>query len=401
MRPAKVSTYRRPAALINYDLPWNPSKVEQRIGRIDRIGQSQAVLPVRNLFLIDSVDVQVYGALRRRCGLFEHFVGPMQPVLALARDAFRRNLRPDQVPELLSEMERKAATAKADAATVSAYAESEAGDVAAADPPATRADLAWALALLDKPLGRARARKRSDGTWKITGVSALRQPITLEREALERNKELLPLTLVGDAVAEMARQLPLPSSAPLVVECALDGEYRACEVRWAGADAVETVTSLTQLRRLMDTWDGSLPLASLLLAAHSEALTAAQQRVVAMKQNADATQTADLAAQLAAAKLRLLRELARNLRCLGSNELSKLYQQQLQTKTASGERFRKAFLLLGGPPHWSQREEAEATHYVDDLSDGQRTQRINLASELEAALNDPRWLARKASSLPV
>jgi superfamily II DNA or RNA helicase len=71
-------------ALINFDLPWNPSKVEQRIGRVDRIGQEQPVLPIVNLYLQDSVDERVYRALATRCGLFEKFVGPMQPVLSQA-----------------------------------------------------------------------------------------------------------------------------------------------------------------------------------------------------------------------------------------------------------------------------------------------------------------------------
>jgi len=72
-------------ALINYDLPWNPSRVEQRIGRIDRIGQREQELYIRNLFLRDSVDMRVYQLLRERCGLFEHFVGRMQPVLSCQR----------------------------------------------------------------------------------------------------------------------------------------------------------------------------------------------------------------------------------------------------------------------------------------------------------------------------
>ena len=94
------------SALINYDLPWNPSKVEQRIGRIDRIGQQQPGLPIRNLFLNDSVDMRVYRALRERCGLFEHFVGPMQPVLAVVRDALRSNLRREQTDALLQELKK-------------------------------------------------------------------------------------------------------------------------------------------------------------------------------------------------------------------------------------------------------------------------------------------------------
>ena len=72
-------------AVINYDLPWNPSRVEQRIGRVDRIGQKHDNVRVVNLFLANGIDDKVYYVLRQRCGLFTTFVGGMQPVLARGR----------------------------------------------------------------------------------------------------------------------------------------------------------------------------------------------------------------------------------------------------------------------------------------------------------------------------
>jgi hypothetical protein len=73
------------SALINYDLPWNPARVEQRIGRIDRIGQKASDLRIVNLVLAESVDERVYQVLGQRCDLFRTFVGAMQPVLSVAR----------------------------------------------------------------------------------------------------------------------------------------------------------------------------------------------------------------------------------------------------------------------------------------------------------------------------
>jgi len=52
--------------LVNYDLPWNPMKVEQRIGRIDRIGQRHAEIQVLNLCYPDSAEQFVYGRLLTR-----------------------------------------------------------------------------------------------------------------------------------------------------------------------------------------------------------------------------------------------------------------------------------------------------------------------------------------------
>jgi hypothetical protein len=69
-------------ALINYDMPWNPMRVEQRIGRIDRLGQKYPDIRIVNLHYADTVETDVYVALRHRIGLFEKVVGSLQPILA-------------------------------------------------------------------------------------------------------------------------------------------------------------------------------------------------------------------------------------------------------------------------------------------------------------------------------
>ena len=69
------------SVLINYDMPWNPMRVEQRIGRIDRIGQQASTIQVHNYYYQDSVDQLVYQALRERLDLFVSAVGPLQAVL--------------------------------------------------------------------------------------------------------------------------------------------------------------------------------------------------------------------------------------------------------------------------------------------------------------------------------
>ena len=69
-------------ALINYDMPWNPMRVEQRIGRIDRLGQAHSAIRIVNLHYEGTVETDVYRALRTRINLFEAVVGPLQPILA-------------------------------------------------------------------------------------------------------------------------------------------------------------------------------------------------------------------------------------------------------------------------------------------------------------------------------
>ncbi len=64
--------------LINFDLPWNPMKVEQRIGRIDRIGQKHSEIFVLNLCYVGSVEEVVYGRLLERLNQAGQVVGSQQ-----------------------------------------------------------------------------------------------------------------------------------------------------------------------------------------------------------------------------------------------------------------------------------------------------------------------------------
>jgi superfamily II DNA/RNA helicase len=52
--------------LINVDLPWNPSRLEQRLGRIKRFGQARRTVDMLNLAYHDTQDEKVYQVLSRR-----------------------------------------------------------------------------------------------------------------------------------------------------------------------------------------------------------------------------------------------------------------------------------------------------------------------------------------------
>jgi hypothetical protein len=81
------------SALINYDLPWNPMRVEQRIGRIDRIGQEAPTVKILNLYMHGTIEEDAYYTLRHRIGAFEEVIGPLQPILAEMPRIFRRLAR--------------------------------------------------------------------------------------------------------------------------------------------------------------------------------------------------------------------------------------------------------------------------------------------------------------------
>ncbi len=78
--------------LVNYDLPWNPMKVEQRIGRIDRIGQRYDKIEVLNLATIGSVEEVIYGRLWERLRSAGGVVGSQQFSILPIREEDFQNL---------------------------------------------------------------------------------------------------------------------------------------------------------------------------------------------------------------------------------------------------------------------------------------------------------------------
>jgi SNF2 family DNA or RNA helicase len=70
-------------AIINYDLPWNPMKIEQRIGRIHRIGQAQDVF-IFNFCLKDSIEEYILQILHDKINMFELVVGEVETILGNA-----------------------------------------------------------------------------------------------------------------------------------------------------------------------------------------------------------------------------------------------------------------------------------------------------------------------------
>ena len=67
--------------LVNYDLPWNPMRIEQRIGRLDRHGQESEAIAIVNLVTPGTVDFEIYDRCLLRLGIFEHAVGGNEEVL--------------------------------------------------------------------------------------------------------------------------------------------------------------------------------------------------------------------------------------------------------------------------------------------------------------------------------
>ncbi|HCN30852.1 MAG TPA: hypothetical protein DIT64_19460 [Verrucomicrobiales bacterium] len=67
--------------MVNYDLPWNPMRVEQRIGRIDRIGQQANSIVIINFHVRGTIDGSIYHHLYKNIGIFNDTIGDLEGIL--------------------------------------------------------------------------------------------------------------------------------------------------------------------------------------------------------------------------------------------------------------------------------------------------------------------------------
>jgi superfamily II DNA or RNA helicase len=73
--------------VINYDLPWNPMRLEQRIGRVDRLGQEAAKVLIWNILYEETIDARIYLRLYDKLDLCRTALGDFEAILG---DAVRR-----------------------------------------------------------------------------------------------------------------------------------------------------------------------------------------------------------------------------------------------------------------------------------------------------------------------
>ena len=67
--------------MVNYDLPWNPMRIEQRIGRIDRRGQASESVRIFNMVTPGTVDADIYQRCLLRIGIFDRELGASDEIL--------------------------------------------------------------------------------------------------------------------------------------------------------------------------------------------------------------------------------------------------------------------------------------------------------------------------------
>ncbi|MBX9788482.1 MAG: DEAD/DEAH box helicase [Pirellulales bacterium] len=75
--------------LVNYDLPWNPMVVEQRIGRIDRFGQQSPIVNIHNLVVEGTIEDRILHRLYERINIFKHSIGDLEAILGETMNELR------------------------------------------------------------------------------------------------------------------------------------------------------------------------------------------------------------------------------------------------------------------------------------------------------------------------
>jgi SNF2 family DNA or RNA helicase len=97
--------------MFNYDLPWNPMRVEQRIGRIHRIGQQAKSITIVKFYIPDTIDGRIYTHLYEKIGIFRNTIGDLENIVGeyvskLTAELLCENLTPEQEERVIANVAR-------------------------------------------------------------------------------------------------------------------------------------------------------------------------------------------------------------------------------------------------------------------------------------------------------
>jgi hypothetical protein len=217
-------------------------------------------------------------------------------------------------------------------------------------------------------------------------------------ESLEADRAATPLSPLELAIKSLAGGLVRPGERlPLVVGSHQEGAFRCSVAYWVGAGELVAVDSLAGLRKLVESWDGQYPLPEQWRAAESTAAREAEAEVRRLAHLARAREQAGLRRQLAACRMRLVRELGRYLVCVEGTaaDLNGVFERQMARDIAGASRLQACRDKLGGCPEWTSEMCRTLEAFYTGLTENERDA-ILLGSRLDAALNDPRWACMSA-----
>jgi hypothetical protein len=208
------------ALLFNYDMPWNPMRVEQRIGRIDRIGQPNDTVEIVNYYYEGTVEADIYRALRQRINIFEVVVGPLQPILAAIGGKVESGLLENTPMEtIVDSIDAEIDRAEREGIDIEAYAAS------GVTHQITRRPLSVTAADIDRVLRRAVCLYESGyiftpdenrpGVYMLHGPDCPAQAVTFLPEVSDQHPETVRyLTYTDELFGHLLTTAPPINSMP-------------------------------------------------------------------------------------------------------------------------------------------------------------------------------------------
>jgi ERCC4-related helicase len=250
--------------LINYDMPWNPMRVEQRIGRIDRIGQEFEEVWIYNYFYRDSIEDRIYQALRDRIHWFEHVVGDLQPILAAVGQLTRKlAMLPAEEQAAAFDREMRDLRAEIESARMEALNVAEYLDPAQPDTgvqtPVTLADLEAVLTGASASRHLFQPHPEIADAYRLSWDSG-KVAVTFSSARFDEYPNTLQLLSYGNPLLEqILDSIPPPDGYPANLARFMISEVLpVCGWYDLGGQDPVPVTRLAQLRQVAETRvDGS------------------------------------------------------------------------------------------------------------------------------------------------
>lgn len=201
--------------LINYDMPWNPMRVEQRIGRIDRIGQKYEEVWISNYFYQDTIEDVIYQRLSDRINWFEDVVGDLQPILAEVGETTRRlaMLPADQRKALMAAeidaLRQRLQNRELESLNLDEYIQTEDG-IPASDSPVTLEDLQRLLTQSSLTAGLFRPHPDIQDAYLLTWKGEV-LPVTFSPACYDAHPDTVRFLSYGSPLlAELLESVPAP-----------------------------------------------------------------------------------------------------------------------------------------------------------------------------------------------
>lgn len=245
--------------LINFDLGWNPMKVEQRIGRIDRIGQKYADIEVLNMCYLGSTEEIVYGRLFERLQAANLVVGTQQISMLPVEPEEFRDLQNGSLSEeeLARRSEQRLRRQKAATAAMEISIDDQyemysrlSANAKKLSYPATTKDL-WDAFAASSYLASKGATVSTDGVWYLPGSEELCElRATNQRDAI--TDEVAYLSWGNSAVDEFLTAIcsKIPNNGPIQRISVQNGSMEMVGYLVASTDGEKLVTSIADMNGL-------------------------------------------------------------------------------------------------------------------------------------------------------